>query len=62
MFLYHKALVEDFSYYQLREGSPLLFLVTLRDVERINDVYDLEITLEMAIKIFASKVKGRDQL
>jgi len=36
----------------LESAKDMLYLITLREVSSINEIYDLELSLDMAKKIF----------
>ena len=40
---------------QIKSTKEALYLITLRDCSNVNELYDLEISLDMARKIFGSK-------
>lgn len=40
---------------QIESSEDTFYLITLREVENINEIYDLEISLDMAKKIFGRK-------
>ena len=47
---------------KIQKTTDPLYLVTLREVTNINEIYDLEINLDMAHKIFGRKTSTKEDL
>jgi hypothetical protein len=43
------------NFIQVKSADDPYYLITLREVQNINEIYDLEISLDMARKIFGRK-------